>query len=506
MLRRHGVHVQGIAFDTMLAAYVLNPSQRRFNIDALSLEFLGMEKIPTTAVIGTGRKQITMDQAPLALVSEYACEDADAVIQLREKLAPRLQKGGLESLYRDIELPLIEVLIEMEEVGVALDIDLLREMSVTLQADLDRLVDEIYEIAGETFNINSTQQLGRILFDKLKVHELAGWKRPKKTKTGYATDVGVLESLAFHPLPARLLDYRQLTKLKSTYIDALPKLVLKSTGRVHASFNQTVAATGRLSTSDPNLQNIPIRTELGREIRKAFVPGQPGWKILSADYSQIELRLMAHISGDETLLEAFRLGEDVHRRTAAEIFGVTPDQVTDEMRRNAKTINFGIIYGMGPYGLANRLQIPVPQAEAFINAYFERYPKVNAFMANTIAQAHEQGYVSTLMHRRRYLPELASSNRNVRDFGERTAINTPIQGTAADLIKMAMIRVAHRLRTEDWQAKMILQIHDELLFEAPEAEIPRLTDMVREEMEGAIALSVPIRVDVGVGENWFEAH
>lgn len=506
VLRQAGVHVRGIDFDTMLAAYVLNPSNRRFNLDALALEHLGMEKVPTTAVIGTGKKQITMDQAPLALVADYACEDADAVIQLREKLAPRLEKGGLESLYRDIELPLIDVLIEMEEAGVALDTEMLQAMSVTMKKDLDHLIEEIYEIAGEEFNINSTQQLGKILFEKLKVHELAGWKRAKRTKTGYATDVKVLESLAFHPLPAKLLDYRQLTKLKSTYIDALPRMVLKKTGRVHASFNQTVAATGRLSTSDPNLQNIPIRTELGREIRKAFVPGQPGWKILSADYSQIELRIMAHISGDETMVDAFRHDEDIHRRTAADIFDVSVDDVSEEMRRKAKTINFGIIYGMGPYGLANRLQIPVPEAEAFITAYFDRYPKVNAFMASTIAQAYEQGYVTTLMHRRRYLPELQNSNKNMRDFGERTAINTPIQGTAADLIKMAMIKVAARLRSEHWQAVMISQIHDELLFEVADEEVERLSAMVREEMEGAIALSVPIKVDIGVGESWFEAH
>ncbi|MCK5148380.1 DNA polymerase I [bacterium] len=506
VLRQYGVYVKGIAFDTMLAAYVLNPSNRRFNLDTLAFEHLGMEKIPTKSVIGTGRKQITMDQAPLKLVAEYACEDADAVVQLKDRLAPRLKNSGLDSLYNDIELPLIDVLIGMEEAGVALDCELLGKMSTSMQIKLDGLIVEIYEAAGEEFNINSPQQLGKILFEKLKIHEIAGWKRAKRTKTGYSTDVKVLEALAFHPLPQRLLEYRQLTKLKSTYVDALPRMILKKTGRVHASFNQTVAATGRLSTSDPNLQNIPIRTELGREIRKAFVPGERGWKILSADYSQIELRVMAHVSGDETMLDAFRKDEDIHRRTASEIFDVGPEDVTDDMRRNAKTINFGIIFGMGAYGLSSRLKISVPEAEAFISAYFERYPKVNMFMANTIAQAHENGYVTTLMHRRRYLPELVSDNRNMRDFGERTAINTPIQGTAADLIKIAMINIARRLQSGDWQAKMILQIHDELLFEVPDVELEKLKDMVREEMEGALELSVPIKVDMGVGDNWFEAH
>ena len=506
VLARHGVEMRGVDFDSMVAAYLVNPSARQYNIDALAVEYLSLKKIPTTDLIGTGKKQISMAEVPLSTISEYACEDADVAHRLRGILEPMLKKNEMMPLFQDVEIPLILVLMELENNGVALDEKLLARMSGEMSEQLDAIRRDIYEIAGEEFNINSTQQLGKILFEKLKVHETTGLRRPRRTKTGYSTDVRVLESLSVHPLPRRMLDYRQLTKLKSTYVDALPSLMHPVTHRIHASFNQTVAATGRLSTSNPNLQNIPIRTELGREIRKAFVAGKKGWQLLSADYSQIELRVMAHLSGDETLLESFRKGEDVHTRTACEIFGVPETEVTEDHRRQAKTINFGIMYGMGPYGLARRLSISNEEAQNFISAYFSRYPRVNAFIASTIAEAHNKGYVTTLLHRRRYLPELKSSNRNIRDFGERTAINTPIQGTAADLIKVAMIRIARRLREEDWQAMMILQIHDELLFEAPEEEMVPLTEMVTQEMESALALSVPIKVDVGTGENWYDAH
>ena len=506
VLSQYDVHVQGVDFDTMIAAYLINPSARQFNLDALSLEYLNIKKIPTSDIIGTGQKQITMDFAPIEKVSEYACEDADAAFQLRQVLEPQLKNAELTPLFRDVEMPLVPVLMEMEKSGVALDVDLLSGMSGDMEKQLGEIEKEIYDIAGETFNIRSTQQLGVILFDKLKIHELVGWKRPKRTKTGYATDVSVLESLAIHPLPQKLLDYRQLQKLKSTYVDALPKLINPKTNRVHASFNQTVAATGRLSSSNPNLQNIPIRTDLGREIRKAFIPGFKNGCIFSADYSQIELRILAHISGDETLIQSFKNEEDVHRRTASEVFGVSPEEVTADLRRKAKTINFGIIYGMGPYGLAQRLGIPVSEADQFINAYFARYPKVNAYMANTIALAYEQGFVTTLLNRRRYLPELKSDNKNIRDFGERTAINMPIQGTAADLIKIAMIHIHKRLTEEKWQSKMVLQIHDELVFDTPNDEADALAEMVIKEMESAIALTVPVKVDAGMGENWYEAH
>lgn len=505
VFQNHGIYLQGLDFDTMVAAYLIDPSSRRYNLDAMALEYLNIQKIPTEALIGKGKNQISMAEVPVEQISEYACEDAEVTYLLRQYLEPKLEESGLVSLFQDVEIPLIYVLIEMEENGVALDVAFLKRMSVDMQIQLDALQESIYKLAGERFNINSTQQLGRILFDKLKVHEELG-KRLKRTKTGYSTDVNVLESLSAHPLPKSLLDYRQLTKLKSTYVDALPKLINPKTGRLHASFNQTVAATGRLSSSDPNLQNIPIRTDLGKEIRKAFVPEKAGWKILSADYSQIELRLMAHLSGDETLIESFLKGEDVHRRTASEILNLPPEQITDDHRRQAKAINFGIMYGMGAYGLASRLEISNEEAQAFISAYFARYPKVNQFMADTIALAHKDGFVTTLLNRRRYLPELKSDNRNIREFGERTAINTRIQGTAADLIKIAMIAILKRMKQEHLKTKLILQIHDELVFEVPESEMDQLKSVVRTEMEGALQLHVPIQVDMGVGENWLEAH
>jgi len=506
ILRRNSIDLKGVDFDTMVAAYLINPTSREFNIDALAREFLNITKIPTKELIGSGMKQITMDTVDLELISEYGCEDADVAFQLKQRLEPEIEKLGMNSLFRDVEMKLVQVLLEMEETGVAVDSQLLGKMSEELSERLDNIKREVFEIAGEEFNINSTQQLGSVLFEKLKVHEQLGIKRIKKTKTGYSTDVKVLESLSAHPLPRRLLEYRQLSKLKSTYIDAIPGLINKETGRVHASFNQTVTATGRISSSNPNLQNIPVRTDLGREIRKAFVPGNRAWFIMSADYSQIELRIMAHLSKDENLKSAFINNEDIHSRTAADIFSVDINQITPDMRRKAKEINFGIMYGMGPYGLARRLEIPVKEAEQFITAYFARYPKVNDFIVNTISEGYKKGFVTTLLNRRRYLYELKSSNQNIRNFGERTAVNTPIQGTAADLIKVAMVRIGERLREEAWRSKMILQIHDELLFEVPENEIERLKDMVKNEMEHAIELSVPIIVDVGVGKNWYEAH
>ncbi len=506
VLRRHGIDLQGIEFDSMVAAYLINPSARQFGIDALAMEYLHMRKIPTQSLIGTGKKQISMAEVELEKVAEYACEDADVAFRLRSILSPKLSENQLDHLFREVEIPLIRVLMEMEDNGVAIDRALLEKMSVQMQKEIDQIKEEIYEIAGERFNVNSTQQLGNILFEKLKVHELVGKRRPRRTKTGYATDIRALEYFSIHPLPRKMLDYRQLMKLHSTYVVALPKLINPVTQRIHASFNQTVTATGRLSTSDPNLQNIPIRTELGREIRRAFIAEHKDSVILSADYSQIELRIMAHLSGDETLTESFKKGEDVHKRTAVEIFNIPESEITEEHRRQAKTINFGIMYGMGMYGLAQRLSIPQEEAQQFITAYFARYPKVNAFIAQMIADAHKIGYVTTLLNRRRYLPELKSENRNIREFGERTAINTPIQGTAADLIKVAMIRIAEQLRKEEWKSKMILQIHDELIFEVPKNELKALSDMVTREMEGAIKLSVPIKVDIGWGKSWYEAH
>ncbi|RMF93017.1 MAG: DNA polymerase I [Nitrospinota bacterium] len=505
-LSRYDIPVQGIDFDTMVASYVLNPSRRQHNLDALSLEYLNYQKTPITALIGSGKKQKNMREVPLAEISRYACEDADITLRLRQVLEPKLRETGTFDLFQQVEIPLISVLADMEKTGVLLDLPLLKRMSQTLAQRLEELQQEIYALAGETFNINSTQQLGKILFEKLEIHKDLGIKKIRKTKTGYATDVQVLEQFKSHPLVQKILDYRQIVKLKSTYIDALPKLVNPFTGRVHTSFNQTVTATGRLSSSNPNLQNIPIRTELGREIRKAFIPRAPDHCLLSADYSQIELRILAHLSQDQNLMEAFQQGEDIHRQTAARILGIAPEAVTDEQRNRAKAINFGIIYGMGAQRLAREVGISVAEAERFIAAYFEHYPGVYRYINSTIEQARERGYVTTLLNRRRYLPELQSEDPRVRNTAEKVAINTPIQGTAADLIKVAMITIHRALQEEKMATRMLLQVHDELVFELPQREKDKAIKLIKEAMEGAIQLRVPIKVDIGIGQNWLEAH
>lgn len=507
VLRCYGIRLDGIVFDTMVASYVLDPSRRQHNLDSLALQYLNFKKIPTSDLIGSGRDQISMADVPLDRIMRYACEDADIARRLSVLLDRGLREEGLNDLFIQLELPLMPVLMEMEYNGVVLDLDLLSQLSVEMGSKLDELSRQIYELAGIEFNINSTQQLQHILFEKL------GLKPVKKTKTGYSTDVEVLEKLApLDPLPRTLLDYRQLQKLKSTYVDALPRMVNPVTKRVHTSFNQTVAATGRLSSSDPNLQNIPVRTEVGGQIRKAFVPGKASQVLLSADYSQIELRLVAHISGDKELISAFHEGRDIHTATAARLLKVPPAEVTPEMRRSAKEINFGVIYGMGDYGLSERLGIPINVAADFRKQYFETYPGVREYMQSIIEQARREKRVTTLMGRHRLLPDIDSKNRPVREFAERTAINTPIQGSAADMIKLAMIRVHERLEkmpgfgTDDAKAKMILQVHDELVFEVERDALDEVKQVVKEEMEGAMELKVPVVVDLGVGENWLEAH
>lgn len=501
VLSRAGIEVRGVDFDTMIASYVVNPSLRQHNLDALALTYFNYQKIPTKDLIGAGKKQITMAEVPIEEVSRYACEDADYTQRLRLVLEPMLIKYDLKKLFDEVEMPLVHVLMQMERAGVSLDVPLLEKMSRELSQRLDELIENIYQLAGQRFNINSTKQLADILFKKL------GLPVKKKTKTGPSTDVDVLEELAKeHQLPRELLEYRQLSKLKSTYVDALPRLINPETGRVHTSYNQTVAATGRLSSSDPNLQNIPIRTEIGRKIREAFIPVDDRHVILDADYSQIELRIMAHLSQDPMLIKAFQEGKDIHRETAALVFKVAPEEVTDEMRRRAKEVNFGIMYGMGAYGLASRLEIPQEEAEMFIINYFASYPKIQEFMMQTQEFARKNGYVTTLLNRRRYLPDIHSDNRRVREFAERNAINTPIQGTAADLIKVAMINIYRRMKAERLRSKMIMQVHDELVFEVPIDEVDQMKTLVREEMEGAIKLSVPIKVDIGVGKNWLDAH
>ncbi len=501
VLANYGIQVQGVEHDTLIMAYLLNPGARQLNLDTLSLEYLNYKKIPTSDLIGKGKKQISMREVLLEKISFYACEDADCAYRLSEILKPKLEEDELSNLYRNIEIPLLPVLMAMERHGVRLDTQILKELSGELEGMIERLIQEIYSLAGRDFNINSPKQLAVVLFDELKLPV------GKKTKTGPSTDVAVLMNLArLHELPQKLLDYRQLTKLKNTYVDSLPKLINPHTGRVHTSFNQTVTATGRLSSSDPNLQNIPIRTELGSRIRTAFVPGGKEWVLMSADYSQIELRIVAHLSKDQTLTESFRHNEDIHRRTASKVFAVEMDDVSPEMRRQAKVVNFGIIYGQTDFGLSEELGIPREEAKRFKDAYFENYPGVKEFMDKVIAEAKEKGYAMTLLGRKRRIPEFQSNQFNVRMFAERTAINTPVQGTAADMIKIAMINIHKKMRDQDLQAKMILQVHDELVFDVPEPEIDALSELVKKEMEDAIKLDVPVVVDIGTGSNWLEAH
>jgi DNA polymerase-1 len=502
VLRRHGVDLAGVDFDTMVASYLINPGKRAHGLDQIALDYLGHKNITYAEVAGKGKAAVTFDQVTLEKAVPYACEDADITMAAHDEFVPLLQERGLTDLMKQVEMPLLPVLLGMEMAGVCVDRDRLRDLSTSFAGQLDILEQQIYENAGEAFNVNSSQQLGRILFEKL---DLPVQKKTKK-KTGYSTDVEVLTKLArSHELPALVLRHRTLAKLKSTYADALLEMIHAETGRIHTSFNQTVAATGRLSSSDPNLQNIPIRTEEGREIRKAFVPRE-GWTFLSADYSQIELRILAHCSEDPILIQAFKDDEDIHTRTAAEVFQVFPQMISDDLRRQAKAINFGIIYGMSAYGLARELEISNKMAQTYIDHYFARYQGVKAFIDKTIETAHDTRQTSTLLGRIRQLPDIASTNRNVRQFAERTAINTPIQGTAADLIKLAMIDVDRTLRKKRMKTTMLLSVHDEIIFEVPPEEIDDANALVREEMEGVWDLAVPLKVNVACGQNWAEAH
>jgi DNA polymerase-1 len=500
LLRREGLEIAGWETDAMLASYLLNPTRHDHGLNTLAEEHLDHRMISRREVMGGGQRGLSPEDLPLDEISRMACEACDVSLQLSQILGPKMAEGGFLDLYRQIEMPLIFVLAEMEMNGVKVDLPLLARLSREFEGSLNHLKQEIYELAGETFNIRSPKQLGEILFNKLKLPPV------KKTKTGFSTDEEVLTKLAVtHPLPAKIIQFRGLSKLKSTYVDALPALVNKETGRIHTSFNQTVTATGRLSSSDPNLQNIPIRTAEGKRIRESFIP-QAGWSILSADYAQIELRILAHISRDSILTTAFQRGEDVHRRTGAEIYGVSPDKVDDQMRREAKVINFGVIYGMSAYGLAKELGVDTTVAQAYIEEYFLKHSGVKAYIDHIIGEAKQKGYVTTLFNRRRYLPEINSPNRPMRQFAERTAINTPIQGTAADLIKIAMIRIHKRLREEGFSAKMILQVHDELVFETPDGELKPASELIREEMEGVMEMSVPLEVAITWGKTWGEAH
>jgi DNA polymerase-1 len=500
VLRHAGIEVQGIFFDTMIASYLLNPSKTSHGLDALALEYLNYKTMTYADVTGTGKKKIGFSEVDIATATRYSGEDADIALRLKQVLEPKLREHNLDSLFHDVEMKLMNVLADMEYAGVKIDAGLLKVMSGKLEKETAKIVEGVYGLAGAEFNINSPKQLAGILFVKL------GLTPVKKTKTGYSTDVDVLEELAHvHPLPAEILKYRTLSKLKSTYVDALPELINPRTGRLHTSLNQTVTATGRLSSSEPNLQNIPIRTEIGREIRQAFI-AEPGHSLLSADYSQIELRVLAHLSGDEGLIQTFVEDQDIHTRTASEVFGLPPEEISSEMRRKAKAVNFGIIYGISAFGLAQDIGVSNAEAKRYIDNYFARYPKVRDFIARTIEQAKTTGYVTTLLGRKRYIPELSSSAAPVRSFGERMAVNTPIQGTAADLIKLAMITIHRLIKERGYGTRMILQVHDELIFEVPDGEIEAMKGLVKREMEGVLKLTVPIKVDMGVGKNWDQAH
>ncbi|MBU1147070.1 MAG: DNA polymerase I [Candidatus Omnitrophica bacterium] len=498
ILEMQGIELKGIEFDTMIASYLLNPSKLNHNLDDIAFEYLDHKMISMADLLGTGKKKISMEDVPLDRLSEYSCEDSDVTLRLKQILEKELFKKELAILFKDIEIPLIDVLSQMEKNGVKIDIALLKNESKEVEEILCTTVKNIYKMAGGEFNINSPKQLSQILFERLELPVV------KKTKTGFSTDVGVLERLSsVHPLPKELLLYRELSKLKSTYIDALPELVNKKTGRLHTSFNQTVTATGRLSSSKPNLQNIPIKTEQGRRIRKAFI-GEKDRYIVAADYSQIELRILAHLSGDEELVDAFKRDSDVHTHTASLIFGVDEKDVTREMRSNAKTVNFGIVYGISAFGLSIGLSIDPASAQQFIDAYFERYPRVKTYMEERIEDARDAGFVTTLFNRRRYIPEINTGGAREQQQAERIAINAPVQGSAADLIKIAMIDIHREIKKQKLSSMMTLQVHDELVFEVPKKELELMKDLIREKMELAVKLSVPVKVTVKYGRNWLE--
>jgi DNA polymerase-1 len=503
MLKRYGVEMQGPFFDTMVAHHLVQPGLKH-NMDFLAETYLHYTPVSITELIGEkGKKQGSMRDIDNETVTEYAGEDADITLQLKEPLWKELEELKMVSLFEDVEMPLLKVLAEMEYMGVVLDTDALADFAKKLQSRIESLEKEIIEDAGMEFNVGSPRQVGEVLFDKLNIDS-----KGKKTKSGqYSTNEETLQKLKDkHPIVEKILEFRGLKKLLNTYVEALPKLVNKDTGRLHTSFNQAVVVTGRLSSSNPNLQNIPIREEDGREMRKAFVVADCDHLFLSADYSQVELRLMAHLSEDENLLEAFNRGEDIHAATAAKIFKVSADEVTGDMRRKAKTANFGIIYGISAFGLSERLNIPRGEAKSIIDGYFESFPAVKEYMDRVIAKAREKDYVETMFGRRRYLPDINSRNGVVRGVAERNAINAPIQGAAADIIKMAMVGVERAFKKENLKSRMVLQVHDELNFEVLKSEVDKVKEIVKKEMESAVSLKVPLEVDMGVGVNWLEAH
>jgi DNA polymerase I len=496
VLAEHGMPVSNLTFDTMIAGYLLN--EQSLGLKTMAFNRLGVEMVPITDLIGAGAKQIPFTHVEIERAADYSCADADLTGQLAAVLAADLKSQNLWQLFDEIEMPLIPVLLHMEQAGILLDKALLAEMSAQIGGKIAELEEAIYRCAGEKFNINSTQQLGTILFEKMQL------PASKRRTGGFSTAAEVLEGLrGKDPIINYLLDYRGLAKLKSTYVDALPAMINAKTGRLHTSFNQTRTTTGRLSSSDPNLQNIPIRSEQGRQIRSAFI-APPGSLLLSADYSQIDLRSLAHLSGDESLVQAFRNDEDIHRATAAQLYGVEPSQVTGDMRRLAKTVNFGVIYGMSEFGLEQATELSREDAGKFIQAYFEKYPGVTKYLEATKQQARSAGYVQTLMGRKRYISDINSSNRNMRESAERMAINMPVQGTSADIIKKAMVDIYRIMLEKRLQSKMLLQVHDELVFEVPEVELGVMKQLVPDFMVNTVKLSVPLKVDFKIGRNWGE--
>jgi DNA polymerase-1 len=503
VLRNHGIQLAGLFVDTMVAHYLVEPDQRNHSLDFLSECYLQHKPVSYETLVGKGKKQVTLDQVPLEKVAYYAAEDADIPLRLYETLLQQLEEKQLLELFQKVEMPLIKVLAELEYNGICVNVELLKTMSVRFATRIEDLTSEIFAAAEQEFNIDSPKQLSKVLFEDMGLPVI------KKTKTGISTDAGVLNELTRmggSDLPPLIIEYRQVTKLKRTYVDALPELLNAITGKVHSAFKQDVAATGRLSSTNPNLQNIPIRTAEGREIRSAFIPSEEGWKLLAADYSQVELRVLAHFSQDETLQQAFVDDEDIHSNVAAEVYDVPVDEVTVEMRRGAKAVNFGVIYGQSAFGLAKALGIENSEAAEFIDSYFRQYPGVEAFMLDTLRAAHRDRRVSTILGRHRNVTEVRDpeslKDKRQRNLAERIAINTVIQGSAADIIKVAMISVLERLKTDNFQARLLLQIHDELVFEVAAEEVERLTAMVREEMMSAVELSVPLKVDICVGDNW----
>ncbi len=500
VLRRAGVELRGLDFDTMLASYVLDPGRRSHGLDVLALEFLDYTMTPYTDVCGKGKSLVPFDESPMDAAKNYSCEEADMTLRLRAVFEPQLESANVQALLDEIEIPLVNVLARVEWTGIAIDIPWFRSLKERFRREREAIEKQIYASAGVEFNINSNLQLRDVLFNRLGLPIL------KKTSTGPSTDASVLQELADagHTLPTLLMDYRELAKLENTYLDALPQMVNPETGRLHTSYSQTVAATGRLSSSDPNLQNIPIRKELGRDIRRGFIP-RSGWTLLAADYSQIELRLLAHLSGDPAFVEAFRAGGDIHKQTASIIFDVPLDEVTSDMRSRAKTINFATIYGQGAHALSKQLKIEHAEAKEFIRLYFERFHGIREYLDSSVEFARTHGYAQTIFNRRRYIPELREKNFNMRAFGERVAANSPIQGSAADLIKIAMIRIDKAFAQKGFKSKMLLQVHDELVFEVPPEELEDVKKVVKDEMENAAELSVPLVVDLGTGINWLES-